>query len=103
MTLEDGMDYRSNKAVDSFISEFLPPDERQYLAAWEREVEIFGDSIDLPADEWAIVFESNLPQEEVMVQLRALRASKGVNDRTFAQRLTAAGRIHAHALGVRLD
>jgi len=82
----------------------VPLDERlKYFEALEREVEIFGDSVDLPADEWAIVFESNLPQEEVMAQLRTLRASKGVNDRSFAQRLTAAGRIHAHALGVRLD
>jgi hypothetical protein len=95
------MDYLSNKSVDSFILEFLPLDDR--LEALRREEEIFGESDDLPADEWAIVFESNLPHEEMMIQLRSLRASKRVECRSFEQRTTWADRLHGRALGIRVD
>lgn len=95
------MEYQSNESVDSFIVEFLPL-EAQFEAQL-RELEIFGDSDDLPADEWAIVFESNLPHEEMMAQLRILRASKEVKSQSFARRMTPADRIHARGLGIRLD
>ena len=95
------MEYQSNESVDSFIVEFLPL-EAQFEAQL-RELEIFGDSDDLPADEWAIVFESNLPHEEMMVQLRALRASKQVTAQSFAQRITRADGIYAHGMGIQID
>ena len=95
------MEYRSNESVDSFIVEFLPLEA--HFEAQLREAEIFGDSDDLPADEWAIVFESNLPHEEMMVQLKALRASKQVEAQSFAQRMTQADGLHARGMGIRLD
>jgi len=44
--------------------------------ALRREVEIFGDGDDLPADEWKIVWESYLSHEAIMVRLNALRSEK---------------------------
>jgi hypothetical protein len=95
------MDYQSNQSVDSFIVEFLPLEA--HFEAQLREAEIFGDSDDLPADEWAIVFESNLPHEEMMVRLRALRASKQMKPQNFTERMTWADELYARGLGVRLD
>lgn len=44
--------------------------------ALRREVEIFGDGDNLPADEWKIVWESYLSHEAIMVRLIALRSEK---------------------------
>jgi len=68
-----------------------------------REVEIFGAGDDLPEDEWTIVFDSNLPHDEMMAELRMLRARKQVKSRSFAERMTQADRIRAHALGIGND
>ena len=78
-------------------------ERRKYFEALQRDFEIFGESCDLPPDEWAIVFESNLPDEEMMARLIVLRAGKGVVPRSFAERMTQAGRIHARGLGILLD
>jgi hypothetical protein len=95
------MEYQSNESVDSFIVEFLPLGDQ--LEALRREVEIFGDQDDLPPDEWALVFESNLPHEEMMAQLRILRAGKEVKAQSFARRMTPADRIHARGMGIQVD
>jgi hypothetical protein len=97
------MKHPSNRPGNTVGWELAPPQDCPELEAWQREVEIFGDGDDLPADESAIVFDSNLPHEKMMVELKALRASKRVKHRSFARRMTRAGRIHAHALGILLD
>jgi len=93
----------SDRSVNLAGWEFAPLQDCPELEAWWREAEIFGESDDLPADESAIVLDSNLPHEKMMVELQALRAGKRVEHRSFAQRMTRAGQIHAHALGILID
>jgi hypothetical protein len=103
---EYGMNYQSDRSVDSGMPEFAPVDEllaHLDLLAWRREVEIFGCEDDLPSDEWALVFESNLPHKEMMAELTILRAGKREKAADFEGWMTPAGRIHAHALGVWID
>lgn len=68
-----------------------------------QEQELFGDSEDLPEDESLIVWNKSLTHEEKVTQLEVLRAAKRVKPKSFSKRMTRAGRIHAQALGIRLD
>jgi len=66
------------KAVNSSFQTSYSDDRSPAVKteALRRETEIFGEGTDLPADEWKIVWESNLSHEKMMVKLNALRSEK---------------------------
>ena len=66
--------------------------------------ELFGDKRDeeLTDEETDIIF-SRLPHETKLAKLAVLRAGRTVKPKGFGKRMTKAGRIHAAALGIRLD
>jgi hypothetical protein len=67
-----------------------------------KAAELFGDKEDLPEDELEIVFDRHLSHDEKLCRLQVVRASKQVKPKSFAKRITRAGRIHAQALGIKL-
>lgn len=74
---------------------------------WEKAdrqtAELFGDKDDLPLDESRVVFDDNLTHEEKLTKLKVIRAGKRIKPKSFAKRITRAGRISAQGLGIRLD
>lgn len=78
-----------------------------YDVEWEeagrRVDELFGDQDYPPDNEMAIINDDNLNHAEKVATLRALRAGKQIKPRRFAKRMTRAGRISAHGMGIRLD
>lgn len=74
-------------------------------AGTERKIqELFGDrrDEDLTDEETHIIF-SSLPHETKLAKLAVLRAGQTVKPKSFGKRITKAGRIHAAALGIKLD
>ena len=71
----------------------------------DRQIqELFGDrdEDDMTDEEVDIIF-SRLPHETKLVGLAVLRAGLPVTPKTFTERVTDAGRIHAAGLGIKLD
>lgn len=70
----------------------------------ERANELFGDSdgSDFSDEECDIIF-SDIPHEDKLAKLRNIRAEKTVKPKSFAKRMTKAGRISARGMGIKLD
>lgn len=76
----------------------------------DEELELFGSDggASLSDEEFDALFAefsrtSPRSHEECVGKLRALRAARHVKPKSFAKRITPAGRIHAYALGIRLE
>jgi hypothetical protein len=70
----------------------------------DREFEeIFGTGKRLTDAEFDLVFNMKMDHREKMAKLRVLRAERQVKPKSFAKRITRAGRIHAHAMGIEID
>jgi len=73
--LENREAYKAiNSSYQNSNSDNRSPSEK--TEALRREIEIFGESNDLPPDEWNIVWKSNLSHERIMVKLNELRSQK---------------------------
>jgi hypothetical protein len=83
--------------------------------ARKQEREIFGRRRTLPEDEMRIAFNSDLPHEEKMKKLNAIRQAKalkraaskaartaGANPQTFEQRISDSDALRARGMGIRL-
>ena len=70
-----------------------------------EENELFGnsDGSDLSDEEFNTIFNFRLSHEEKLAKLKVIRSGKQVKAKSFGKRLTRAGRIHAQALGIKLD
>jgi hypothetical protein len=77
----------------------------QIEADTDRKIqELFGDRRDeeLTDEETDIIF-ADMPHETKLAKLAGFRAGRTVKPRSFARHITKAGRVHATALGIKLD
>jgi hypothetical protein len=86
------------------FNDFFSAMETIEADADRRTQELFGDSDgESMTDEEIHIIFSDMPHKTKLAKLAVLRAGNVVKPKTFARRITKAGRVHAAALGIRLD